>query len=586
MMKRDMDKKYWIITSQWSLTDSMATESVSPHSFYHERNFGSDLSRYVEGSERANHLLLMKEEPKGDYAIEISEAIIDPSLLLPCDKKSIMFLYPESIHFRKGMVRFRFSSENLLKSFIAETDIMLEVKCVAKYSSDFYVSDCGKDFKEPKSTDLLALEGQSSAIGKDDRRNYVKGAVMGYARGCLINAEKQEVNDYRNALNALKNSLTGMHTRLLVDSDFLPDKSFVEQICNVEELYRRAYGKESRAFNVMKLLFTDLLGILRQRYDELQRQKGTGQAMLIRSLETELNSTLKEIARIELDSNINEYVRELEMIKDEEEQMGIVNGKKRQYFPKGSAERTRKDYLKSMIEDFQKNNATYRELTANVSKIKNRLSEIATGTTQYDGALAPAFNSLSDVIVDLTEHIKKEGAVAEADLSCCTLSPEGELSICTKCFSNAETEYYSMLLKAALAHPLTELRPLSVKDIMDVLLSSAKEYSSSASTIGTPDGQAIRNALLALWKYRNNIPGGEIVIPEDMELMPAVMAFMVKGNDFQQMERFAANRGIRNMQYALALQGAMIGFASLPRTFTDKVILDKKIEEIMFKTNR
>lgn len=585
-MQRDMDKKYWIIINQWSLIDSMATESISPHSFYCERSFGSDLSRYVEGFERANHLLLMMKEPIGDYAIEISEALIDTSLLISCGKKGIMFLYPGSIHFRKGMVRFRFSREDLMKSFIAETDIMLEVKCTAKYSSDFYVSDSGKNFEELKAVDLLALEDQSSAIGKDDRRNFVKGAVMGYARGCLINAEKQEVTDYRNALNAMKNSLTGMHTRLLVDSDFLPDESFVDQICKVEKLYSRAYSKESRSFNVMKLLYTDLLGILRQRYDELQRLKGPGQAELIRSLEAELDSTLKEVARIELDSNINEYVRELDMIKAEEERMGRAVGKSRKYFPKGSAERARKEYLKDLIEDFRENNSTYSELTGKVSQIKSRLSEIAAGTTQYDGALAPAFNSISDVIVDLMEHIKKDGNMAEADLSCISISPDGVLSIRTKDFSDAETEYYSMLLKAALAHPLTELRPLSVKDIMDVLLSSAKEYSSSGSTIGTPDGQAIRNALLALWKYRNNMPGGEIVIPEDMGLMPAVMAFMVKGNDFQQMERFAANRGIRNMQYALALQGAMIGFASLPRTFTDKVIKNRETEEIMFRIGR
>lgn len=576
-----MEKRYWIITSQWSLIDSMATESVSPHSFYCERSFGSDLSRYVEGSERANHLLLMTEEPKGDYAIQLSGDLIDSSLLMPCNKKCTMLLYPKSIHFRKGMVRFRFASEDLMKSFIAETDIMLEVKCTAKYREDFYVSDSGSDFKEPDTTDRLALESQEVAIGRENSRNFIKGAVMGFARGCLINAEKQEVTDYRIALNALKNSLTGMHTRLLVDSDYLPDMSFIGQIESVEQLHRKAFGKEINSFKVMTKLFTDLLGILKERHQELQMMKGPGHAAMIRSLEAEMEQTLREVERIELDSNINEYVRELDMIKAEEERMGRAAGKSRQYFPKGSAERARKEYLKSVIEDFKKNNSVYRELTGRVSQIKSRLSEIAMGTTKYDGALAPAFNSLSDVIVDLMEHIRKDSPAAEVDLSCFSLSPEGNLGICTKGFSEAEAEYYTLLLKAALAHPLTELRPLSFKDIMDVLLSSAKEYSSSSRTIGTPEGQAIRNALLALWKYRNNQPGGEIIFPEGMDLMAAVMAFLVKGNDFQQMERYAANRGIRNMQYALALQGAMVGFASLPRTFTDKVISRADIESIM-----
>ncbi len=580
-MTSAIEKEYWIITSQWSLIDSMATESVSPNSFYCERNFGSDLSRYVEGSERANHLLLMTEEPKGDYAILLSGKLIDSSLLMPCNKKCTMLLYPKSLHFRKGMVRFRFASEELMKSFIAETDIMLEVKCTSKYREDFYVSDSGSDFKESATTDCLALESQDTSIRKENCRNFIKGAVMVFARGCLINAEKQEVTDYRIALNALKNALTGMHTRLFVDSDFLPDMSFVGQIEGVEQLHRKAFGKDINSFKMMTKLFTNLLGILWERHQELQMMKGPGHTAMIHSLEAEMEHTRREVEKIEIDSNINEYVRELDMIKAEEERMGRVAGKSRKYFPKGSVERARKDYLKSVIEDFRKNNSAYRELTGRVSQIKSLLSEIAMGTTKYDGALAPAFNSLNDVIIDLMEHINKDSPTAEVDLSCFSLSPEGNLSICTKGFSEAEAEFYSLLLKAALGHPLTELRPLSFKDIMDVLLSSAKEYSSSSRTIGTPEGQTIRNALLALWKYKNNKPGGEIIYPEGMDLMAAVMAFLVKGNDFLQMERFAANRGIRNMQYVLALQGAMIGFASLPRTFTDKVITRADIESIM-----
>jgi|GEM_PF-3642648 len=576
-----MEKRYWIITSQWSPIDSMATESVSPHSFYCERNFGSDLSRYVEGSERANHLLLMIEEPKGDYAIQLSGELIDSSLLIPCNKKRSMLLYPKSIYFRKGMVRFRFASEELMKSFIAETDIMLEVKCTSKYRPDFYVSESGSDFKETGATDCLALESQEIIIGRENSRNYIKGAVMGFARGCLIDGEKQEVTDYKTALNVLKNSLTGMHTRLLVDSDYLPDVSFVEQIERVERLHYKAFGKDINSFKVMTKLFSDLLGILKERDQELKKMKSPKHAAMIRELEEEMDQTLMEVKKIEFDYKINDYVRELDIIKDEEERMGRAAGKSRQYFPKGSAERARKVYLKNLIEDFRKNNSAYHELTRKVSQIKSRLSAIAMGTTKYDGALAPAFNSLSDVIVDLMVRIKKDGPTAEIDLSCLSLSPEGSLSICSKGFLEAEEEYYTLLLKAALTHPIIELRPLSFKDIMDVLLLSAKEYSSNSRTIGTTEGQTVRNALLALWKYRNNQPDGKIIFPDGMDLMAAVMAFLVKGNDFQQMERFAFNRGIRNMQYALALHGAMVGFASLPRTFTDKAIMRSDIESIM-----
>ena len=94
-------KKYWAILSHWSLIDSMATESISPYSFYMERCFGSDLSRYIDGSERINHIVLYATEPVADIAVELSESLLEPQSLCPVGKGHKVFTYPKTIVFRK-----------------------------------------------------------------------------------------------------------------------------------------------------------------------------------------------------------------------------------------------------------------------------------------------------------------------------------------------------------------------------------------------------------------------------------------------------------------------------------------------------
>ena len=71
-------KKYYIEISSWNLLESFVTESISPFSFYQERNFGNNLSRYLSGEkERSYHLILSTKDLGGDYSICIDEELID-----------------------------------------------------------------------------------------------------------------------------------------------------------------------------------------------------------------------------------------------------------------------------------------------------------------------------------------------------------------------------------------------------------------------------------------------------------------------------------------------------------------------------
>ena len=112
--------KYWIIIDSWNLMETFTTESLSPHSFYLNRSFGNDLTRYIsKNGELFNNLVLYKKEPLADYALEIDSSLIDESIILTSKKDYV--LYPKTIYYRKGLVRFRFKDEASIKGFIAES---------------------------------------------------------------------------------------------------------------------------------------------------------------------------------------------------------------------------------------------------------------------------------------------------------------------------------------------------------------------------------------------------------------------------------------------------------------------------------
>lgn len=119
--------KYWIVIDSWNLMETFTSESLSPHIFYLERSFGNDLTRYIsKNGELFNNLVLYAEEPSSDFAIELDESLLDKPLLYE-NKKKKNFLYPKTVYFQKGKVRFRFKNQDSIKAFIAESKIIFEV---------------------------------------------------------------------------------------------------------------------------------------------------------------------------------------------------------------------------------------------------------------------------------------------------------------------------------------------------------------------------------------------------------------------------------------------------------------------------
>ena len=567
-------KKYWAILSHWSLIDSMATESISPYSFYMERCFGSDLSRYIDGSERINHIVLYATEPVADIAVELSESLLEPQSLCPVRKGHKVFTYPKTIVFRKGEVRFRFSSDVLLKTILSETEIMLEVKCTRLYRDDFYVSVGGTPVNKELYMDCLPLERQDESIVADDRRNYVKGAIMGFVRGSLTSHSESD-RTLLNALADLKNSFGGQHTKIMIDCTYHPIASLMNKIESVEELYVLAGHRRTSNFEVIKHIYIEVIDIAKKRYEDLKSRKILDRQKQADQFEVLARQCEMEMSRIMNEGDLSKVVDELNIIKSMEVARGREVGKSRLYFKKGTPEYIRKLELKAQIEDFKKNNEQYNELDRKCREYKRRKTELMTDSTEYDGAISPAFLKISDVVSSITADVSRISSAGTVDLSPIDVTDGRTVVLRPGCgYSVGQVEFFNILLESILDNPLKELRPVSDMDVMKILQISCKRYKDECKTFDTDEGQKIKDIVNSFWKYRKHDPSGNIVLDPSMPLLSAAIAFFVKCQDFSQIERYSENKGIGCKPYSLMLWSALVGFASLPRTMTDEIYSD------------
>ena len=567
-------KKYWAILSHWSLIDSMATESISPYSFYMERCFGSDLSRYIDGSERINHIVLYATEPVADIAVELSESLLEPQSLCPVGKGHKVFTYPKTIVFRKGEVRFRFSSDVLLKTILSETEIMLEVKCTRLYRDDFYVSVGGTPVNKELYMDCLPLERQDESIVADDRRNYVKGAIMGFVRGSLTSHSESD-RTLLNALADLKNSFGGQHTKIMIDCTYHPIASLMNKIESVEELYVLAGHRRTSNFEVIKHIYIEVIDIAKKRYEDLKSRKILDRQKQADQFEVLARQCEMEMSRIMNEGDLSKVVDELNIIKSMEVARGREVGKSRLYFKKGTPEYIRKLELKAQIEDFKKNNDQYNELDRKCREYKRRKTELMTDSTEYDGAISPAFLKISDVVSSIIADVSRISSAGTVDLSPIDVTDGRTVVLRPGCgYSVGQVEFFNILLESILDNPLKELRPVSDMDVMKILQISCKRYKDECKTFDTDEGQKIKDIVNSFWKYRKHDPSGNIVLDPSMPLLSAAIAFFVKCQDFSQIERYSENKGIGCKPYSLMLWSALVGFASLPRTMTDEIYSD------------
>ncbi|MBO7566883.1 MAG: lantibiotic ABC transporter [Bacteroidales bacterium] len=563
-----MKGMYYITLSGWNLLESFVTESISPYLFYGERDFGNNLSRYLNNkNDKTEFLLLTTKDSGGDYTLVVDGQLLDDASMKPANKSKTAFTYNQTIYYKKGMVKFRFATEELLNSLVAESQILYEVKCVEKYSSDFVVKEIkAKGGKMPQ-TQEFSFE-RNEFVGFDNVFNRIKGAVVGYVRGLLTTTDSQGqklILELRN----LKNAFTALHTQIMTSDAFDDNPLLSIMLNNCKGLYSLRH-KATSNFDVIYHQYSEIVNLAKMRSDEIRMDNSGEKKMLMRNLQTEISEIKKQMSAIERENDLYEVKVELQSIKDLEQQNGLRNGKKRQFFKKGSPEFERKKELERKIKEFEENNSEYKSLTKDLDDAKSQIASLTGGRHKYDATLSAIFMRISDIINDMLSDLAKETNSGNVDLNCINLNG------CKLEIKETLTEqllYFNILLNTVVSHKTEKM--ISDVLVLQFIETSANEYKKTAE-INKEDRNTILNSLREFYLYKSQ-KSDFFTIPDSMPILQAIMAFFVKPLGFDQIERYMLNKKFMQKSYSFMLWGACKGFADLPKTFTNILYSDEKI---------
>lgn len=562
--------QYYIEISSWNLLESFVTESISPYSFYGERNFGNNLSRYLSGEkEKYNCLILSTRDLGGDLSLVVDESLIDTAILHPIKDLKTAFTYPKTIYYKKGLVSFRFGTEQLKESIIAESQILIEVKCIEKYKFSFYIKDKKNINRKGifRYVDLLSFERQSY-ISWDNKFNKAKGAIIGYARGVYTTSDETNL-DLLNSLRELKNAFGGMNTQIMM-SDSLPENyDLLISIERCRNLYEKSLGK-TNSFDVLMALYNQIVRLAAMRSKEL-KENGREHKNGLLEEKTEIENSISDIER---SYNIIVIKDELNKIKAQEKENGEKNGKTRLYFKKGTPEYERKKELNSIIAEFENDNIKYRLLKRRLYLIEQELN---TDANKYDAVLSAIFTRISDIINDLTKDASGITSKSIVDLSHLEMN-KGVVYLQDK-DGGPEVSYFNILLSYILEN--TNSMKLSEYSVLQLLEESAKMFKVCPIS-KSEKGTTILNTLREYWLYKNQRTDG-FTVPDGMPIFQSIMSFFVKPLGFDQIERYMMIKKYSHKAYAFMLWGAWIGFADIPKTFTNVLYQNDDITSLIEK---
>ena len=559
--------KYYISINSWNLLESFVTESLSPFAFYGMRNFGNNLSRYISGTnEKVNYLVLSTKDNGGDYSIEIDDSILDTSCIKPVKNLRTLFVYSKTIYYKVDCVKFRFSSQELLDSFMAESKILFEVKCIEKFMQYFVV----KNIKEKKASATLRKLGepfsfeQYQYITNDNRFNLLKGAIVGYVRGELTSSGSEE-QELMSIIKDIKNCFAGLYTQIMVNGTGVGNpEEYIVKLREGKKLFHNIRTEKTNSFDILTQLFVEIRNLASLRSEALNRYKSSDWKLTYDKMVLHKGCLESEICKIEQDNNITSLKEELVQIKEQERQLGMSKGKSREYFKKGTPEYERKIQIKVALKRFEESNAQYKSLLSEYQDLNQKIIESETGKTQYDNAIGALFIRVSDLINDLQKKNDAGKSLNTIDLSSIVITQEGTLTLNDNKANRTEIEFFNVLLNSLVKRDI--LDTISDAFILSLIENAANAYKLCESS-ETAEGKKILACLRDYWRYKHNtVPG--FSIPEDMPILQSVMSFFIKPFGFDQIERYMLNRKYTEKKYSMMLWAACNGFAALPKTFT------------------
>lgn len=563
---------YYISTNSWNLLESFVSESISPFSFYQVRGYGNNLSRYLDGTnERANYLILSTKEINGDYVLKVNDEILDKSNIAPVKNSKTLFTYNKTIYYKKGAIAFLFSSRDLLESLVAESQILFEVKCIEKYKSEFIVKTSNAlPISTGKIANAISFQLQEY-VAQDCIYDRLKGMIVAFTRAMAFAKNPQE-QKLMCILRDLKNSFAGLNTQVMVSEIAVSNESkYISLIQTAKGIYNGTVKTRTNLFDILMQHFSEIVKLAKARAEEISQNKQANSTDKRDFLITQKDALESKLYSMECHDGISDWIEELNSIKKKERDNGIKMGKKREYFKKGTWEYERKKYLKQEIKKYEDENYEFKSIKQQIADIKQQITNIESGSSMYDTTLGALFVRVSDIMNDLIGKAKVScEANGNIDYSCFSLK---NLTISIEVLnSDEEKVFLDVIMNEAL---MCKQRGLSDEVVLNLIVESANKYKCLECS-NTEKGKQILSTLREFWSYKHN-QCSSFSIPANLVVLKSLMAFFIKPFGFDQIDRYAQNRGIDSKEYGYMLRGALIGYTAFPKTFTDALYTNTDI---------
>lgn len=586
MGKKKSTNSFWLPINMWNLNEVFTTESISPISFYSVRDFGNPVNRNESKYEDANYLVLFEEPVSSEIIIEISRELLNKSALQ--DTKSGYQEYYKTIYLQSGLFKVHFNTKEKLQEFLTQQFMLLEVKTVSKYKSESFVVFEQKTKRtsqvsyQPK---ILSEQSEKEPFF-DKAYNQIKGMIYGFVIGSLGSLGENEqglVSD----LTKLKNTIGGNHTEIALSDQY---SNFwlinvKKQIRDCEERFKKQFdNKTSDVFSTITLRLQEVDSLNKMRCEELLKQKSPNYKRDFEKEQENLEKARREVYLYECDHNITPIKEEFNKIKQEEKERGEAKGKKREFYKKGENPEKyyRKQELKIIIEEFEKNDFEYRELKNKVYALEDRVKNFQQGGTQFDTSINEQFNRITEQLNDIVKRTNnyflsknnKENSLPDISFKIVPDSLTNHYfekiksyndfaiqlpSTLSKEISKKEIELLKISLNAVLSFPQGRLGNYSEEGVLNIIAEIGKHL---------PDSD-FKNSLRDYYAYRT-AKSDNFAFPQN-DILASIIVFFMKLQGHDQINKMLITKGIHYKQIAFMLYGAYTGFANLPKTFTNLI---------------
>lgn len=532
--------KAYIPVSIYNFNALFETESISPKSYYKQRNFGNHSFRDtpIDQLHQTDHLLLYKEIPHANDN-DVMFLCVDFGVLeidLVKEVAEDIFSYPKTIYFNPQYLDVLFLNEKQLQETVIYAQNFTTLK-VSRYQSTFKILNLTNFKKYNLQVQNTLNKSVEQVIENDNFFNHFKGLIYGFAIGSLSNnkptAEKELLKLFQDVLG----SFTTIKSQLLIKES--QKDSFVS---------KKPYEKPNKYYQSPNIDNSD-----------------TSKKALLNLIHTAEKLFYQTFPQ-ELENQRNNLV----MLKNEVERFAdVMRTQKAHRFQLENFEEIGKFLL---LNPFEKAIALFQEY-ANLPKLQISLnSDFAERKTEdFKTVFADLKRQTETLIAYQFSNTKPKGLDFQSYVA---VSPKGNVQIQPNQFglSEQENNFLEIILSVLFndemkrANP-TELTTAEKTKIIDKIGFLVNEK-------GLRD--FFRDDLVGLRSYFISFGSFQIENLKS-EVMKSFSCFLVKPDNLDELVKYLETKKVTQMQIGIGFWCAYNGFTSINENNT-KLVWSSKID--------